>query len=39
MCIRDRFYIYMEKLQERLARRKPTLRPVETILEPQRAQR
>jgi HAE1 family hydrophobic/amphiphilic exporter-1 len=33
------FYIYMEKLQERLARRKPTLRPVETILEPQRAQR
>ena len=33
------FYIYMEKLQERLARRKPTLRPVETHLEPQRAQR
>ena len=33
------FYIYMEKLQERYARRKPTLRPVEPMLEPQRAQR
>ena len=33
------FYIYMEKLQERFARRKPTLRPVEPMLEPQRAQR
>ena len=33
------FYIYMEKLQGRLARRKPALRPVETHLEPQRAQR
>ncbi len=35
------FYIYMEKLQERLARRKakPTLRPVEPRLQPQRAQR
>ncbi len=35
------FYIYMEKLQERLARRKAkaALRPVEPRLEPQRAQR
>ena len=35
------FYIYMENLQERLARRKAksTLRPVEPRLEPQRAQR
>jgi HAE1 family hydrophobic/amphiphilic exporter-1 len=33
------FYIYMEKLQERFARRKPTLRPVEPMLEPQRVQR
>jgi hydrophobic/amphiphilic exporter-1 (mainly G- bacteria), HAE1 family len=33
------FYIYMEKLQERFARRKPKLRPVEPMLEPQRAQR
>jgi len=33
------FYIYMEHLQERLARRKTTLRPVEPRLEPQRMQR
>ena len=33
------FYIYMEKLQERLARRKTTLRPVEPRFEPQRVQR
>jgi HAE1 family hydrophobic/amphiphilic exporter-1 len=33
------FYIYMEKLQERFARRKPKLRPVEPMLEPQRVQR
>jgi len=33
------FYIYMEKLQERLARRKAALRPVEPRLEPQRVQR
>ena len=35
------FYIYMERLQERLARRKakPALVPVEPRLEPQRAQR
>jgi HAE1 family hydrophobic/amphiphilic exporter-1 len=35
------FYIYMEKLQDRLARRKAkaTRRPVEPRLEPQRAQR
>ena len=35
------FYIYMEKLQDRLARRKakPALVPVEPRLEPQRAQR
>jgi HAE1 family hydrophobic/amphiphilic exporter-1 len=35
------FYIYMERLQDRLARRKAkaTLRPVEPRLEPQRAQR
>jgi HAE1 family hydrophobic/amphiphilic exporter-1 len=35
------FYIYMEKLQDRLARRKAkaTLRPVEPRLEPQRAER
>jgi len=33
------FYIYMEKLQEKFARRKPTLRPVEPRLEPQRVQR
>ena len=35
------FYIYMERLQERLARRssKAALRPVESRLEPQRVQR
>jgi HAE1 family hydrophobic/amphiphilic exporter-1 len=35
------FYIYMERLQEKLARRssKTALRPVETRLEPQRVQR
>jgi hydrophobic/amphiphilic exporter-1 (mainly G- bacteria), HAE1 family len=33
------FYIYMEKLQGKFARRKPTLRPVEAMLEPQRVQR
>ena len=35
------FYIYMEKMQERLARRKtkPALVQVEPRLEPQRAQR
>ncbi len=33
------FYIYMEKLQQRLARRKTALRPVEPRLEPQRVQR
>ena len=33
------FYIYMEKLQERLARRQAPLRPVEPRLEPQRLQR
>jgi HAE1 family hydrophobic/amphiphilic exporter-1 len=35
------FYIYMERLQERLARRssKAALRPVEPRLEPQRVQR
>ena len=35
------FYIYMERLQERLARKssKTALRPVETRLEPQRVQR
>jgi HAE1 family hydrophobic/amphiphilic exporter-1 len=36
------FYIYMEHLQERLARRKSSkkaLRPIEPLLEPQRLQR
>jgi HAE1 family hydrophobic/amphiphilic exporter-1 len=35
------FYIYMERMQERLARRssKASLRPVEPMLEPQRVQR
>ena len=35
------FYIYMEKIQERLARRssKASLRPVEPLMEPHRLQR
>jgi HAE1 family hydrophobic/amphiphilic exporter-1 len=33
------FYIYMERLQERLARRRSALRPVEPRLEPQRLHR
>ena len=35
------FYIYTEKIQERLARRssKSSLRPVEPLMEPQRLQR